>query len=166
MTDDWRARAATVSMHCGGRCCKDAHPPLSAACCSRLIAGGVPEDSFEWRGYRAVKARDDGICIFHTGNRCSIHGNKPETCRAGPFTFDVKGDVIEVFIKHETICPVVRLLREVPEAYGHQFALAKKSIAHLVANLPEDELVALCAIDEPDTGKVGERGREYHDHRH
>jgi len=73
----------------------------------------------------------DGSCIFCHGNRCSIHTIRPETCRAGPFTFDVKGDVIEIFLKYETICPVVRLLEDVPEAYEHQSDLAKKSITHL-----------------------------------
>jgi hypothetical protein len=78
----------------------------------------------------------------------------------------VKGDVIGIFLKYETICPVVRLLKEEPEAYAHQFALAKKSIAHLVANLTNDELSAICRIDEPETEKVAEIPREYHDHRH
>jgi len=126
----------------------------------------VPEVSFEWRGYRAIRTREDGTCIFCTGNKCSIHTIKPETCRAGPFTFDVKGDVIEIFLKYETICPVVGLLRAEPEAYAHQFALAKKSIAHLVRNLREEELEAICRIEEPDTEKVAEIPREYHDHRH
>jgi hypothetical protein len=105
-------------------------------------------------------------CIFCNGNRCSIHTIKPETCRAGPFTFDVKGDAIGIFLKYETICPVVRLLKEVPEVYEHQFALAKKSITHLVANLTDGELAVICSIDEPDTERVDEIPREYHDHRH
>ena len=110
--------------------------------------------------------RDDGTCIFCNGNKCSIHGIKPETCRAGPFTFDVKGDIIEIFLKYETICPVVGLLREDPEAYEHQFALAKKSITHLVRTCRDEELEAICRIEEPETEKVAEIPREYHDHRH
>lgn len=155
-------------MHCGGRCCTDAHPPVSAPCYERLTGRGVPEDSFEWRGYHAVKARGDGTCVFYTGNRCSIHRIKPETCRAGPFTFDVNGGVIRIFLKYETICPVVRLLEDIPAAYEHQFALAKKSITHLVAHLTEEELDAICRIEEPETRKVAEIPREYlnHDHRH
>src|SRR5512137_2684316 len=138
MTKDWIIRAEAVCLHCGGQCCNDAHPPVSAHCYQQMVAQGVPEASFEWRGgYRAVRARGDGTCIFCNGSRCSIHKIKPETCRAGPFTFDVKGDAIEIFLKHETICPVVRLLQEVPEAYGHQFALATKSITHLVAHLTD-----------------------------
>ena len=48
------------------------------------------------------------------GGKCGIHAIKPETCRAGPFTFDVKGDTIEIFLKFEEICPVVRLYQEHP----------------------------------------------------
>ncbi|MFA5269241.1 MAG: YkgJ family cysteine cluster protein [Methanoregula sp.] len=166
MTQDWFTRAEAVCMQCGGRCCNEAHPPLSDHCYQRLVSEGVPEASFEWRGYRAVRTRENGTCIFCNGNKCSIHTIKPETCRAGPFTFDVKGDIIEIFLKYETICPVVGLLREDPEAYGHQFALAKKSITHLVRNLTDEELEAICRIDEPETEKVAEIPREYPDHDH
>ena len=114
---------------------------------------------------RSGHARD-GTCIFCNGNKCSIHTIKPETCRAGPFTFDVKGDIIEIFLKYETICPVVRLLKEVPEAYEHQFDLAKKSITHLVRHLTDEELDAICRIEEPETEKVAEIPREYPDHDH
>ena len=78
----------------------------------------------------------------------------------------MKGDVIEIFLKYEAICPVVRLLKEVPEAYEHQFDVAKKSITHLVRHLTDEELDAICRIEEPETEKVAEIPREYHDHRH
>jgi Fe-S-cluster containining protein len=153
-------------MQCGGRCCTGAYPPISRNCYERLVARGVPEDAFEWRGYRAVRARDDGTCIFFHGSRCSIQGIKPESCRAGPFTFDVHGDMIRIFLKREAVCPVVTLLREVPEVYGYQFARAKESITRLVADLNDDELAAICRIEEPETEYVAEIPREYHDHRH
>ena len=105
-------------------------------------------------------------CIFCNGNKCSIHAIKPETCRAGPFTFDVKGDVIEIFMKYEAACPVVWLLKEVPEAYQCQFDVAKKTITHLVRHLSEEELDAICRIGEPETEKVAEIPREYPDHDH
>jgi len=166
MTDDWCNRAEAICFTCAGRCCVDAHPPISGACYERLLAQGVPADAFEWRGYRAVKAKNDGTCVMCKGTRCSIHTIKPETCRAGPFTFDVRGETIEIFLKDEAACPVVRLLREVPEAYRQQFAIAKQSITHLVRNMGEDELAAICRIEEPETIKVAELPREYHDYRH
>ena len=166
MISDWLVRAEAICMDCGGRCCIEAHPPISGHCYDRLVAQGVPEDSFEWRGYHAVRARKDGTCIFCNGNKCSIHTIKPETCRAGPFTFDVKGDVIGIFLKYEAVCPVVRLLKEVPEAYGHQFDIARKSITHLVRHLTDEELAAICRIEEPETEKVADIPRKYPDHDH
>jgi uncharacterized protein len=168
MTQDWHIRAEDVCRNCGGRCCFEAHPPISGQCYRRMVTEGVPEDCFEWKGYCSVRVRGDGICIFRDAGQCLIHSIKPETCRAGPFTFDVKGDVIEIFLKNETICPLVRLLKEVPGAYEQQSALAKKSIARLVSNLTDDELCEICRIEEPETEKVAEIPRKYptHDHRH
>jgi uncharacterized protein len=103
-----------------------------------------------------MKTHPDGSCICWKDGKCSIHGIKPDTCRAGPFTFDIKGDTIEIFLKFESICPIVRLLKEVPAAYDQQYSLAVKSITHLVANLDDDELTGICRIDEPETEKVAE----------
>ena len=87
---------------------------------------------------------------------CSIHAIKPETCRAGPFTFDVSGDKINIYLKHETICPVVGLLKVVPSAYRTQYNLAVQNITNLVSHLSPEELEMICQIEEPDTEKVAE----------
>lgn len=169
MTQDWLIQAETICLRCGGHCCHEARPPISGPCFQRLVAAGVPEDVFERNGYRSIRTREDGTCTCCTGGKCGIHAIKPETCRAGPFTFNVKGDTIEIFLKFEEICPVVRLYRENPEAYEQQYALAVKSITHLVSNLTDEELEAVCRIDEPQTEKVAEIPRIYsphHDHRH
>lgn len=160
MTEDWLSRAETICMECGGRCCIDAHPPVSAACRQRLIAAGVPEDAFESAGYCRLKARRDGSCILSENGMCTIHGIKPETCRAGPFTFDMEGDRIAIYLKHESICPMVGLLQSVPSAYRTQYEQAEKNIRHLVAGLTASELAAVCRIEEPETGKVGVVSRE------
>jgi Fe-S-cluster containining protein len=156
MTQDWLTEAETICLRCGGHCCEEAHPPISEYCYRRLVAAGVPEEVFERDGYRSIRTRDDGTCICCTGGKCRIHAIKPETCRAGPFTFDVKGDTIEIFLKFEEICPVVRLYKDTPEAYRQQYNLAVKSISHLVSNLTEDEIAAICRIGEPQTEKVAE----------
>lgn len=111
---------------------------------------------FEYTGYKRLKARKNGVCILFKRGTCRIHAVKPETCRAGPFTFDVKGDVIEIFLKYESICPLVQLLKATPEAYRQQYDLAAQSISHLVSNLTQDEIDAICSIDEPETEKVAE----------
>jgi len=161
MTEDWLIRAETYCLRCGGRCCDDAHPPISEYGYRGLTAAGVPADAFELDGYRRLKTRPDGTCVQWIDGKCSIHGIKPETCRAGPFTFDVKEDVIAIYLKYESICPIVRLLKDTPAAYEQQFERAVKSITHLVAHLSEEELGAICRIGEPETEKVAEIPRHY-----
>ncbi len=163
MTDDWLLRAEAICLQCDGHCCTGAHPPISAYCHKRLLAEGVPEEMFEQNGYRYVRSRSDGTCILSQGGKCAIHGIKPDTCRAGPFTFDVHGNTIEIFLKYESICPLVGLLKEVPAAYKQQYAYAVRNITRLVSNLTEEELAAVCRIDEPETEKVAEIPRVYRD---
>ncbi|MDD1686915.1 YkgJ family cysteine cluster protein [Methanoregula sp.] len=169
MTENWLLKAEDICFTCGGHCCDGAHPPISENCYQRLLGEGVKKSAFEQNGYRYIRSHDDGTCMLSKGGKCTIHGIKPETCRAGPFTFDVKGDVIEIFLKFESICPIVRLLKETPEAYNQQYIQAVQNITWLVAHLTEEELAVICRIDEPETEKVAEIPRVYlkpHDHRH
>jgi Fe-S-cluster containining protein len=156
LSEDWLGRAEEICMRCGGHCCVDAHPPVSRSCCERLTAAGVSPDLFEEAGYRRLKAHENGVCILSEHGKCIIHAIKPETCRAGPFTFDVRDDVIEIYLKFSRICPLVTLLKGTPEAYQLQYDLAVKSITHLVRNLTQAEIEAVCRIDEPETEKVAE----------
>lgn len=160
MTDDWSARAEAVCRQCGGRCCtEDTQPPVSEPCYERLKRAGVPAGSFESGEYRRLKLNGRS-CILFEGGRCSCHGIKPETCRAGPFTFDVFGDKIAIYLKKESVCPVVRLLKEDPGAYYRQFEVAVRNITHLVGNLSDRELAAICRIDEPETEFIAMVPRE------
>jgi Fe-S-cluster containining protein len=111
---------------------------------------------FEFTGYKRLKVKENGMCILSEQGTCRIHAVKPETCRAGPFTFDVRGDIIEIFLKFESVCPLVTLLKKYPHAYQLQYDLAVKSITHLVNNLTPEEIDAICRIDEPETEKVAE----------
>ncbi len=154
--ENWLLRAETICMECGGHCCDEAHPPVSSVCFARLTQSGVSPDLFETIGYRRLKTRDNGKCVLMENGRCRIHTFKPETCRSGPFTFDMNGDRIAIYLKHERICPVVGLLKEVPAAYRQQYELAVQSITWLVKNLTDDELAEICRIDEPETDKVAE----------
>ena len=169
MTQDWFIKAEEICLKCGGHCCNDAHPPISDACYQRLLAEGVAPEVFGHDGYRYIRTRPDSTCILCNGGKCRIHGIKPETCRSGPFTFDVKGDVIEIFLKYESICPLVRLFKEVPDAYNQQYTLAAECITRLVSHLTNTEIEAICKIEEPETEKVAEIPRIYsptHDDRH
>jgi uncharacterized protein len=120
------------------------------------MAAGVSPDMFEYAGYKRLKVKENGVCILSERGTCRIHAVKPETCRAGPFTFDVQGDVIGIFLKYESICPLVKLLKEIPAAYQLQYDLAVKSITHRVSNLSQEEIDAICRVDEPETEKVAE----------
>jgi hypothetical protein len=68
----------------------------------------------------------------------------------------MKGDLIGIYLRHESICPIVRLLKEVPGAYHQQYELAVQSLTHLVQNLTDDEISVICQIDEPETEKVAD----------
>jgi uncharacterized protein len=169
MNTDWIPRAEAICLNCDGHCCHGAQPPISEYCYRRLVAEGVAKTVFETNGYRYVRTGNDGTCMLLNGEKCSIHAIKPETCIAGPFTFDVRGDIIEIFLKFESICPLVRLLKEVPEAYDQQYSAAVQCITRLVSNLTKDELAVICQIEEPETEKVAEIPRVYqaqHDYRH
>lgn len=145
-----------ICMKCGGGCCIDVHPPLTEER-RAIIARTVGYDGFhEFVGYQRMGARDDGSCIFLVDGKCRINSIKPETCRAGPFTFEVKDGKIEIYLKKETICPLVSFLCSNRDAYMEQFECAVDNIRMLVKNLPKEELEVINRIDEPDTVKVSE----------
>lgn len=62
--------------------------------------------------------------------------------------------MIALFLKKEEVCPLVRMLKENPEAYRQQYADAVRSIRAFVAEMPDDELAAVCRVEEPDTEYV------------
>jgi Fe-S-cluster containining protein len=156
LNEDWFLRAEAICLRCGGHCCDNIHPPISQYCYERLTRAGISPDSFEMNGYRRLKTRSNGECVFSRDGKCTIHAIKPETCRAGPFTFDVKGGTIEIYLKKEYLCPIVTLLLAVPEAYRQQYDRALGSITRLVSHLTEAEIDAICRIEEPETDKVAE----------
>ena len=94
--ENWLLRAEKICMECGGHCCDEAHPPISSACYERLTTAGVSPDMFESVGYKRLKTRENGECVLSENGKCRIHTFKPETCRSGPFTFDMNGDMIGV----------------------------------------------------------------------
>jgi len=96
-------------------------------------------------------------------HKCTCHRVKPETCRAGPFTFDVDGNTIRIFLKHASICPIIPLLKGEPGAYRQQYEQAATNIANLVAHLTGEEIAEINKIDEPDTDLVAKipRGRGF-----
>jgi uncharacterized protein len=135
----------------------DAHPPLTDERIRILTENEISNDNIEFVGYKRLKVRTDNMCVmFKENGLCAIHGIKPETCVAGPFTFDVKEGIIEIYLKKETICPLVTVLKQDRKAYDEQYKMAIDQIIRVVAFLPEEELDSVCRIEEPDTEKVEE----------
>jgi Fe-S-cluster containining protein len=162
MTEDWLLRAEAICMACGGHCCDEAHPPVSQERYRALIAAGIPTASFERKeGYFRLRTHKDNTCILMVDHKCTCHAIKPETCRAGPFTFDVVNDTIRIFLKQASICPIVPLLKEQPAAYHQQYERAAENIVRLVYGLPKEEIEAINRIEEPETDLVAVIPREH-----
>ena len=154
LTGDWLGSAEEICMQCGGHCRVDAHPPVSRSCSGRPAPAVVSEDLFGEAGYKRLKVPEDGACILSKNGKCALYTIKPETCRAGPFTFDSKGHIIEIYLKYSRTCPLVTLLKETYQEYQIQYDLAEKSITRHVRNLTQDEIDPACRIDEPEPEKV------------
>jgi Fe-S-cluster containining protein len=141
---------------CGGRCCYYAKPPLTEERISILLENGMTFDDIVFGDYRKLDCKSTGFCVGFRDGKCRVQGVKPETCQAGPFTFDVKNGMLQIFIKKERICDLVTLLKSTPSIYQEQYDLAVQNITQLVRALPPEELQSICQIEEPETDKVAE----------
>ena len=142
--------------HLVGGCCFDARPPLSQERIDILLKNGVSEDAVEFAGYKRLRLKPDGFCVLFQDGKCSIHSIKPETCVAGPFTFDMKGNILQIFIKRESICPMVRFLKANRKAFDGLFEASVERIMELVDKVPPLEMAEILKIDEPETDLVAE----------
>lgn len=133
-----------------------AMPPLTEKRIDILLANGVSPDSIEIDGYKRLRLKPDGFCVLFQDGKCSIHSVKPETCVAGPFTFDVKGTILQIFLKKPSICPMVEVLKKDSKAYEGLFEVSVCKIVDLVNALPSEELEEIVKIDEPETELVAE----------
>lgn len=156
MMRSFEETAEAICAECGGRCCHEAHPPLSPARMEEFRARGVPLSVAEFAGYTRMKSHDDGMCILCRSGKCRVHAFKPETCVAGPFTFEVQDHTLRLFLKHESVCPLVPYLKADEIAYASQFRMAVRSLTALVRSLPAHELDAINRIPEPETDLVAE----------
>jgi Fe-S-cluster containining protein len=139
-----------------GECCFEARPPLTKERIGMLLANGIAGENIEYGKYNRLKLKPDGFCVLFQNGKCKVHSVKPETCVAGPFTFDMKGTILEIYLKKESICPLAGFLRENKEAYDGLFEAAVAEIVDLVTMLPVGELAEVLKIEEPDTELVAE----------
>ena len=118
------------------------------------------EDPFVRTGYTFPREDKEGYCLFFDRNtkKCQIHEVKPETCAAGPITFDINARTqkIEWHLKKETICALARGLFEDKQRLSNHLVLAKGEILELVKDLEAEDLRAILKIEEPETFKIEE----------
>jgi len=154
-----------VCSQCGGDCCRNARPPLTLR--RKKIIGDylkeqkIPIDSpFVQTSYVFPKDDAEGYCVFYDKKtrKCLIHSVKPETCVAGPITFDinVKNRKIEWHLKMEKICPLAGVLYKNKGILKKHIESAKREILKLVRELDSEALKGILKIEEPATFKIDE----------
>jgi len=153
-----------VCRKCPLGCCNGARPPLTSKR-KRIIQNFLNKNGlrvpnpFEDKDYAFPKETEDGHCIFldKTTRKCRIHPVKPETCVAGPITFNINLEAREIgwFLKTEKICPLASALYRDKEAWEKHMKSAKREILKLVRGLDAEAIHAILTIEEPDTFKVG-----------
>ncbi len=154
-----------VCSQCKIICCQDAKPPLSEKR-KKIIKEYIEkqkiniEKPFAKEHYSYPTVDELVFCrLFDkdTG-KCSVHPVKPETCRAGPVTFDINFSTkkVEWFLKKPEICAFAGVLYSNKAAFKDHFEIAKKELTHLIRELDPEELRVILKIEEQHTFKIGE----------
>jgi Fe-S-cluster containining protein len=146
-------------------CCNDTTPPITderrKIIETYLKRAKIPiKDAFVQTEYVFPRLDTEGYCVFNDEKtrKCLIHTVKPETCVAGPITFDinVRNRKIEWFIKKNSICQLAGVVYEDKAKLQSHLESAKKEILRLVHELDAQALRAILMRDEPGTSKIGE----------
>jgi len=154
-----------VCSKCEFNCCKGAEPPITRKRKKIIenylaVQGLRIEKPFDNTTYTFVRVASDGFCILFDSKtgKCLVHVVKPETCVAGPITFDINPQTgkIEWFLKSESICPLASILYKNKEALEKHLSSAKRAVQTLVQELDAKALCAILKIEEPKTFKIGE----------
>ncbi|MCX8150403.1 MAG: YkgJ family cysteine cluster protein [Candidatus Bathyarchaeota archaeon] len=167
MSDDLNGKTYSfdVCAICKSICCRDANPPLTEErkkiIRNYLLEKKYPTESLFVEGDYAHPASDEkGHCIFLDKNtkKCLVHQVKPETCKAGPITFDINRQTgkLEFYLKKSEICPFAQIIYEDKIRLKEHLEAAKAEIFRLVNNLEAEALQAILRIEEPHTFKIFE----------
>jgi hypothetical protein len=153
-----------VCGRCSVSCCKSARPPLTFRR-RQIIEEYLKEQKFNvenpftQEAYAFPREDAEGYCIFYDKKtkKCQIHAVKPETCTAGPITFDinVKNKKIEWYVKMEKICQLAGAIGKNNKTFEKHLESAKREILKLVSDLDSESLRAILKIEEPETFKIG-----------
>jgi Fe-S-cluster containining protein len=167
MSDDRKGKTYSfdVCAPCVLICCQDANPPLTQKR-MKLISSFLKEQNiptknvFVREGHTHPATDAKGICIFYNKDtrRCKVHSVKPETCKAGPITFDINLQTrkVEFYLKKDEICALAQTIHSDYEQFKVHFEAAKVDIMHLICELESDALKELLTIPEPQTFKIAE----------
>jgi Fe-S-cluster containining protein len=146
-------------------CCHETTPPVTDTR-RKIIDAFLAENNIRIKNpfvktdYVFPRLDKDGYCVFHDKKtrKCLVHAVKPETCVAGPITFDinVRTGKIEWFIKMKKICALAGLVRQDSIMLQIHLGSAKKEISRLVKELDSGALSAILKKDEPETLKIDE----------
>lgn len=146
----------SICAKCGGRCCYYTRPPLTEERISVLVENGVSLDDIRWGKYRALELKSTGFCKGYQDGSCRFNGTKPELCAAGPFTFDIRDDKLEIFIKKDRVCNLAAYLKTHPDIFRQKYDAAVSYIMRFIRALPEEELCEVLKREKPDMEKVDE----------
>jgi Fe-S-cluster containining protein len=167
MADDAVGKTCSfdVCRDCRLSCCQDAKPPLTKERIKVIekylkVHGVVAERVFTQSDYTFPSVNSDDYCVFYDKGtkKCRIHDVKPETCRAGPVTFDInfRTKKAEWFLKTRELCLYAGELFDNPETLNEHFKVAKEELMRLISGLDGESLRAILMRDEPQTFKIGE----------
>lgn len=146
-------------------CCFGTRPPITRERKRKIEAylqkENVPlTDAFTKSDYAFPTENAEGFCRFYDVETatCLVHQVKPETCVAGPITFDInkQSDKVEWHIKMEKICLLAGVMYKDKQLLQKHLKSAKEEIFRLINGLDSAELEAILKKDEPDTIKIGE----------
>jgi uncharacterized protein len=154
-----------VCSQCKIICCQDAKPPLTENR-KKIIKQHLEKQKinlknpFTTESYSYPSVDEQVYCRLFSKKtgKCMVHEVKPETCVAGPVTFDInfKTRKIEYFLKMSEICGYAGELFNDKAAFKTHFDEAKKELTRLICELDAEELRAIVKVEEPKTFKVGE----------
>lgn len=154
-----------ICTKCPNGCCNGVRPPLTQKrkkiIRSFLEAEGIKiTDPFTDTGYSFPKETSKGYCIFwnKASKKCQVQPVKPETCVAGPITFDLnpRTEKIEWWLKKDTVCLLAGALFKRKEDLDNHMKSAKAEILQLIHDLDREALRAILKVEEPETFKIDE----------
>ena len=154
-----------VCCECKVSCCQDAKPPLTSER-KKIIKAYLKKQGinikqpFVKAGYSYPAVDAAGFCVFYekATKKCLVHQVKPETCIAGPITFDVNCHTgkVEWFLKTSEICVFAPKLYQNRERFVEHFKVAREEILRLMCNLDSEALRTVLKVEEPQTFKLSE----------